>query len=127
MRRRVIAVSAVIGVGLLVALALAFFVSPYASSQPDGLSKVAIDKGFADRESEHLTADSPLAGYSTKGVDDDKLSTGLAGVAGVAVTFAVGTALVFGMKALRRRSAHGDGTPACGPALAAGGDGIGGP
>ncbi len=32
--------------GLLVALALAFFVSPYASSSPDGLNKVAEDKGF---------------------------------------------------------------------------------
>lgn len=127
MKRRVIAVGAVIGVGLLVALALAFFVSPYASSQPDGLSKVAVDKGFADQETDHATAGGPLAGYATKGVDDEKLSTGVAGVVGVAVTFAVGTALVFGMTALRRRSAPGEGTPASEPALAAGGEGFGGP
>ena len=35
---------------------LAFFVSPFASSQPDGLERVAIDKGFDE------TADGPRAG-----------------------------------------------------------------
>ena len=72
-----------IGVGLLVALALAFFVSPQASSKPDGLNKVAIDKGFADQEQAHRLEGAPTAGYEVEGVDDDRLSTGLAGVIGV--------------------------------------------
>jgi cobalt/nickel transport system permease protein len=76
-----------VAVGLLVALALAFFVSPHTSSKPDGLNKVAIDQGFADQETSHATEDGPLAGYGVKGVDDDRLSTGLAGIAGVGVTF----------------------------------------
>ena len=35
--------------------------------------------------SDSATADSPLAGYPTRGVDDDRLSGGIAGVAGVVV------------------------------------------
>ena len=31
----------------------------------------------------------PTAGYAVEGVDDDRLSTGLAGVIGVTVTFAI--------------------------------------
>jgi ABC-type transporter Mla subunit MlaD len=79
--------------GLLVALVLAFFVSRYASSSPDGLNKVAIDQGFADQEVEHATAEGPLAGYGVKGVDDEGLSTGLSGIIGVAICFGLGLVL----------------------------------
>jgi PDGLE domain-containing protein len=79
--------------GLVLAAALAFFVSPHASGEPDGLNRVAIDEGFADEETNHALADTPTAGYAVDGVDDDGLSTGLAGLIGVAVTFAVAGAL----------------------------------
>jgi hypothetical protein len=82
-----------IAAGLVVALALAFFVSPEASSKPDGLNKVAIDKGFAGDEKAHALDDSPTAGYGVEGVDDERLSTGLAGIIGVGVTFGLGLAL----------------------------------
>jgi hypothetical protein len=82
--------------GLAVALFLAFLVSPQASSQPDGLEKVAIDKGFVDEASEHDLAGSPLADYGVEGVEDEGLSTGLAGVIGVAVCFTFCLAL-FGL------------------------------
>src|ERR1700752_4623551 len=91
-----------IGAGLLVALALAFFVSPQASSKPDGLNKVAIDKGFADRERAHALADGPTAGYSVEGGDAGRLSTGVAGVIGVTVTFAVAGGLFLVVKRTRR-------------------------
>ena len=95
---------AVVVGGLLVALGLAFFVSRFASSSPDGLNKVAIDQGFDDTQTNHATADGPFAGYGVKGVDDQGLSTGLAGIVGVAVTFGIG------LRALRRRrSPQGDG------------------
>jgi cobalt/nickel transport protein len=68
---------------LLVCIALAGVVSYYASSHPDGLNKVAIDKGLAKNEKQSATADSPLAGYSTKDVGNERLSGGLAGVIGV--------------------------------------------
>ena len=91
-----------IGAGLLVALALAFFVSPQASSKPDGLNKVAIDEGFADQERAHALDSSPTAGYAVDGVDDGRLSTGLAGVIGVTVTFAVAGGLFLVVKRTRR-------------------------
>jgi hypothetical protein len=82
-----------IGIGLLVAFSLAFFVSPQASSKPDGLNKVAIDKGFSDQEEAHGLEDVPTAGYAVEGVDNDRLSTGLAGLIGVTVTFAIAAGL----------------------------------
>jgi hypothetical protein len=84
----------VVAVGLALAVALAFLVAPEASSQPDGLEKVAIDEGFADGARDHDLAGSPTADYAVEGVDDDRLSTGLAGVLGIAVTFLVTGAVV---------------------------------
>jgi cobalt/nickel transport system permease protein len=99
--------------GLLVAAALAFFVSPYASSQPDGLNKVAIDEGFDGTESPHAAADLPTAGYEVSGVDDPGLSTGLAGVIGVAATFAICAGLlVVVRRAADRAPVDGSGPPA---------------
>ncbi len=88
--------------GLVVALALAFFVSPSASGDPDGLSKVAIDKGFADTETDHALRDAPTAGYDVRGDDDDRLSTGMAGVIGVAVTFSVAGGVMLLVRRARR-------------------------
>jgi cobalt/nickel transport system permease protein len=87
--------------GLLVALGLAFFVSPFASSSPDGLEKVATDEGFIDTAEDHGLADGPLADYGVEGVDDDSLSTGLAGIIGVVLTFGVAL-LLFGIFHARR-------------------------
>lgn len=86
--------------GLVVALLLAGVVSFYASSDPDGLTKVSEDKGFADTETEHGASDSPLAGYATEDVDNERLSGGLAGVAGVIIVLGVGTGVAY---VLRRR------------------------
>jgi hypothetical protein len=74
-------------VGIVAALVLAGVVSFYASSSPDGLEKVATDEGFIDRAEDSGT-DSPLADYGTSGVEDERLSVGIAGVIGVFVTFA---------------------------------------
>lgn len=86
--------------GVLVALLLAGLVSFYASGRPDGLNRVAEDAGFSRTETDHAGADSPLAGYETAGVDEDRLSTGLAGVTGALVVLALAGGLAF---AVRRR------------------------
>jgi cobalt/nickel transport protein len=75
-------------VGIVVTLVLAGVVSFYASSSPDGLEKVATDEGFIDRAEDSDTAGSPLADYGTSGVEDERLSVGIAGVIGVFATFA---------------------------------------
>ncbi|HEY8456946.1 MAG TPA: PDGLE domain-containing protein [Actinopolymorphaceae bacterium] len=90
--------------GVVVALILAGVVSALASASPDGLNRVAEDLGFASAERKSATADSPLADYSTKGVDHEFLSGGLAGVTGVLVVLAVGSGLGY---TLRRRSRKG--------------------
>ena len=79
------------GAGLVVALILAAFVSPYASSSPDGLEKVAEDKGFIESaEGKETWTASPLPDYAVPGVDGEGVSTGLAGILGTAAVFAVG-------------------------------------
>lgn len=89
-------------VGLVIALVLAGFVSFYASSHPDGLEYVAGDKGFLDTADDHKSsADSPMADYTTKGVDNPRLSGAVAGITGTVLVLVIagGVALV-----VRRRT-----------------------
>jgi hypothetical protein len=94
--------------GLLVAAALALFVSPFASSDPDGLERVANDKGFATSKRDHALKEGPVADYSFRGVDDERIGTGLAGLIGVMLTFGIGTLLFGAMRSVRRRNAPGE-------------------
>ncbi|GIE36363.1 membrane protein [Actinoplanes italicus] len=99
--------------GLLVALLLAGVVSSFASGSPDGLDHAAregctfnaddeITGGtcMAQQEQDHQLAGSPLADYALRGIDNEYLATGLSGVIGVLVTFAIGGGLFW---VLRRR------------------------
>lgn len=86
---------------LLVALVLAGFVSYYAASSPDGLTKVSQDEGFADTEKTHAADDGPFAGYGASFVHDDRLSGGVAGVVGVVVVLGLAGGLTM---LLRRRT-----------------------
>ncbi|WP_114253517.1 energy-coupling factor ABC transporter permease [Streptomyces sp. Go-475] len=86
--------------GLAASLVLAGFVSFYASADPDGLEKVAADHGIDKKAEDHAVADSPLADYGVKDVEDARLSGGLAGVIGVGVTVVAGSAVFW---AVRRR------------------------
>ena len=87
--------------GLLVALVIAGVGSYYASSHPDGLEWSAEKEGFLDTAEDSATADSPLADYAVSGVDDGRLSGGLAGVIGVAVTLLLAGGITL---LVRRRS-----------------------
>ncbi|MEV5381904.1 energy-coupling factor ABC transporter permease [Streptomyces sp. NPDC052721] len=88
--------------GLVTSLVLAGFVSFYASANPDGLEKVAHDKGIDKKAKEHAAADSPLADYGVRDISDARLSGGLAGVIGVGVTVVAGSAVFWALR--RRRS-----------------------
>ena len=76
----------------VISLFLAGVVSFYASSNPDGLEKVAQDIGFLDTAKEHTNADGVLADYGVKGIENERASVGIAGVIGV-----IGTAVVGGL------------------------------
>jgi len=82
---------------LALAVGLATAVSPFASSNPDGLQHVAEKQGFLD---EGKRKNSPLAGYAFPGVHNERVATGLAGFTGTIAVFALGYGLAF---ALRRR------------------------
>ncbi len=88
---------------LVVALLVAGGASYYASSHPDGLEFVAGETGFLDRADDSPTADSPLADYSTKGIDDTRVSGGVAGVAGCLLVLGISYGL---FRVLRRRGDH---------------------
>ena len=88
--------------GLLVAaLLIAGVASFYASAHPDGLEYVAESTGFIDTARDHAIANGPLADYGIAGLDDARLSGGLAGVIGVIVTLVVAGGLGL---LLRRRT-----------------------
>lgn len=93
-------------VALLVSLLVAGVASYYASSHPDGLEHVAEQTGFIDAGEDSATSDSPLADYQTTGIDDARLSGGIAGVVGVLVMLLLSTGLFW----LIRRRDSSDGT-----------------
>ena len=92
-----------VAAGVAVTLVLAFGVSRYASTEPDGLERVAADRALDTGEEPHPLADSPFADYATRGVGDPGLATGLAGVVGVATCFALAGGLVWLATATARR------------------------
>jgi PDGLE domain len=75
-------------IALALAIGLATAASPFASSSPDGLERVAADKAF-DGAAEAPQA-SPIADYAFPGIEDERLATGLAGFAGTLIVFAAG-------------------------------------
>ncbi|MFE4610070.1 energy-coupling factor ABC transporter permease [Streptomyces niveus] len=81
--------------GLGTALLLAGVVSFYASASPDGLEKVAADKGIDRKVEEHAAADSPLADYGIEDISNTRLSGGLAGMIGVGATVVVGSGIFY--------------------------------
>jgi len=95
-----------VAIGLIVALVLAGVGGFYASGHPDGLERVATDQGFVDNAEDGAAADSPLADYGTAGVDNERVSVGVAGVIGVGVTFVLAGGAFW---LLRRASSRRDG------------------
>jgi cobalt/nickel transport system permease protein len=89
----------------LAAVVVASFLSPLASTKPDGLMRVATDKGFSATQTNHGFEHSPVAGYQVKGIGNVSASKAAAGFVGVLLTLGLGT-LLFG--ALRRRGADSE-------------------
>jgi PDGLE domain-containing protein len=86
---------------LALAIGLATGASPFASSSPDGLERVAEDKAFIDDgRLAALQEDSPVPDYAFPGIDDPRLATGMAGFVGTLGVFMLGGAVA--MVARRR-------------------------
>jgi cobalt/nickel transport system permease protein len=99
-------------VGLLLALGLAAFASPWASSEPDGLNKVAADQGFDVDARDSATQGSPLSGYAVQNVEHEGVSKGLSGVIGVGITLVVAAVVFGGVAVMIRRRVGSSPNPA---------------
>jgi cobalt/nickel transport protein len=74
-------------IGFAAAAILAAVISPLASSSPDGLEKVAETQGFANKAV--VLAGTLIPEYLVPGVKNEALSTVLAALTGIALTFAL--------------------------------------
>ncbi len=74
-------------IGLGASLLLAFFISPLASSSPDGLEKVAEIKGFKRGEGWSLWRHAPLQDYAVPWIRGRRISTAFSGLSGTASVF----------------------------------------
>jgi len=86
--------------GFLVCLAVACF-SPLASSSPDGLERVAEDKGFID-----LAQEAPfqiIADYVFPGIGNEAMATILAGLIGTLILFGAGYGVAWLIKSKKKK------------------------
>jgi hypothetical protein len=74
-------------VGLGIAVLVVVILAPLASPDPDGLERVAEDKGFLGQAEDALY--SILPDYTIPGIDDPTVTTILAGLIGLAIVFGV--------------------------------------
>lgn len=89
-------------IGLLACLVVAFL-SPLASSSPDGLERVAENKGFID-----LAQEAPfqiIADYVFPGIENEAVATILAGLVGSLILFGVVYSVAWLLKSRRRGAA----------------------
>jgi hypothetical protein len=89
-------------IGLAVCLLVACL-SPLASSSPDGLERVAEDKGFIG-----LAGEAPfqvIADYVFPGIENGALATILAGIVGTLILFGVAYGLAWLLKSRKGRAA----------------------
>ena len=78
---------------LLAALFLAFVISPFASSWPDGLEKVAHDHGFIVKGEQGSVFKSPIPDYIFPGLKNEKMAIAISGLLGTLVIFGIGYGL----------------------------------
>lgn len=72
--------------GVVICLIIVLCLAPFASNNPDGLERVAADKGFDKNEYKGIIQ-TAMPNYSIPGIHNDRISTAAAGAAGVLITF----------------------------------------
>jgi len=77
-------------IGLGMALLIALFLSPFASTSPDGLEKVAETKGFSEKgEGWTFWRHAPFSDYTLPWIKNEKASTALSGLIGTLAIFLI--------------------------------------
>ena len=77
-------------IGLCAALLVGGFISLFASSRPDGLQRVATDKGFLRKGEVRPAVSAPIPDYALQGLKNKKLALSLSGILGTFLVFGVG-------------------------------------
>lgn len=85
--------------GLVVAIFFAAILSLFASPWPDGLERVAQERGFKKSGEVKPSLTSPIPDYVCPGLKSKKLATSVAGGVGTLIVFGVG----YGLAVLIRR------------------------
>jgi cobalt/nickel transport protein len=88
-------------IGLIIALIVAFFLSPLASSWPDGFKRVAHDHGFMIKGEQGSVSKSPIPDYIFPGLKNEKMATAISGFLGTLVIFGIGYGLACLLKKRR--------------------------
>ena len=86
--------------GLVIALGLAIFVSPYACAWPDGLDKIAAKFGFAGHAA--ILVKTWIPDYKMPGISSAGIATAIAGAIGTLIMF--GLACVVGRVLVHKKS-----------------------
>jgi|GEM_PF-3613306 len=86
--------------GLIAAAAVVIFLAPAASSDPDGLDRVAQDKEFAEKAEDPWYEIFP--DYTIPGIDNEWATVVAAGLIGVAIVFVLPMAIGFVLRLSRR-------------------------
>lgn len=84
--------------GIIIAIVLALFLSPFASTWPDGLERVAEDKGFIHLAEIQPVICSPLPDYAWPGIKNERLATSIAGLVGTLMLLGLGFGLGYILK-----------------------------
>ena len=95
-------------IALAIAVLVGLFLSPFASKRPDGLERVAKDKGFLASGERKTPVTAPLPGYTFPGIRQGKAATAVAGALGTLAAFGLGLGLALLM---RKRTRAGKGDP----------------
>lgn len=91
---------------LAVALVVATFLSPFASSFPDGLEWAAEKLGFLHKaEGAEVLKSAPMPDYAIPSIENESLSTSLSGLIGTLVTFAIAVVIGIVLKSKKKERA----------------------
>lgn len=83
---------------LFISIVLALFLSPFASSFPDGLEKTAENLEFDELATSSMTPLSVMADYLFPGIENEAIATALAGVCGTLIVFAASFGILYTIK-----------------------------
>ena len=91
---------------IVISLLIATFLSPFASSFPDGLEKVAENKGFLEKGEGEPIINAPMPDYTFSKISNEKATTAFAGISGTLLIFGLGCILGLSLRKIKKVGTH---------------------